>query len=400
MSNPEPPSSLGLLSSLATYDSDEEIGNTPKNEPSEDVEKPPVVSNSDVNAPKSAQQSPIIENLSPGKERQGMAMDEEFSENASAVGKPEGGSQGGGGEYNMLPSEFESDDEKRFSDEEDNNAKAGESGLVSYTAQGDEIEDEEGVVGLDGGKEEGEKSDDGSDDGGEKNVEEGEEAADLDPISMIEELVPDWMKGVDFSEPNSLATLLHKVKPKKEDIVLPPPSKKKCPKDLQEKFERHHAAVKMGKDLVKLIESKTEYRNPSIYDKLVQHLHINEKGTNFPKSVFNPRGFPRTAYYDELARIQNELHAKKQQQKNSSPQTGGLLGPHAVSGHVQTSSAIAEKAVDLKRPVGGGSGGTADDSGRKSKWDMAPPHSSGTSLSNSSTIIPASGPLKKPKVDV
>ena len=47
-------------------------------------------------------------------------------------------------------------------------------------------------------------------------------------------------------------------------------------------------------------------------------------GTNFPKSVFNPRGFPRTAYYDELARIQNELHAKKQQQKNSSPQTAGL----------------------------------------------------------------------------
>ena len=62
-------------------------------------------------------------------------------------------------------------------------------------------------------------------------------------------------------------------------------------------------------------------------------------GTNFPKSVFNPRGFPRTAYYDELARIQNELHAKKQQQKNNSPQT--TTGFNAVPSANTTSNAAS-----------------------------------------------------------
>ena len=51
--------------------------------------------------------------------------------------------------------------------------------------------------------------------------------------------------------------------------------------------ERHHAAVKSGRDFIKLIESKTEYRNPSIYEKLVQHLKINEKGWSTFRLLIN-----------------------------------------------------------------------------------------------------------------
>ena len=103
--------SLGMLSSLATYDSDEEIGNTPKNEPPGD--ETAVNSVAELEAPKSSQVSPNVSVHNPSLERENKVLDEEFSENASAVGKPEGGSQGG--EYNMLPSEFDSDDDKRFS---------------------------------------------------------------------------------------------------------------------------------------------------------------------------------------------------------------------------------------------------------------------------------------------
>ena len=90
-------STTGMLSSLATYaDSDEEIGNTPTNQATEGVAEV------------------IINNVD---DRNSIELDgkniEEMSENASVMGKPEGGSQGG--EYNMLPSEFNSDYDRDFS---------------------------------------------------------------------------------------------------------------------------------------------------------------------------------------------------------------------------------------------------------------------------------------------
>ena len=66
--------------------------------------------------------------------------------------------------------------------------------MVSYTAQGDEIEDEEGgtIKNVEG------QSDDGSDEEAKQNTNEETENPE------VEEFVPDWMKGVDFSEPNAL----------------------------------------------------------------------------------------------------------------------------------------------------------------------------------------------------
>ena len=72
--------------------------------------------------------------------------------------------------------------------------------MVSYTAQGDEIEDEEGgtIKNVEG------QSDDESDEEAKPNTNEETENPE------VEEFVPDWMKGVDFSEPNALGTYILK----------------------------------------------------------------------------------------------------------------------------------------------------------------------------------------------
>ena len=51
----------------------------------------------------------------------------------------------------------------------------------------------------------------------------------------------------------------------------------------QEKINKMHQQVKYGRfDLDAKIQSSKEFRNPSIYEKLLSHVGIDEKGTNYP----------------------------------------------------------------------------------------------------------------------
>ena len=54
--------------------------------------------------------------------------------------------------------------------------------------------------------------------------------------------------------------------------------------------------MKRGKDFIKVVESSTTYRNPSIYEKLVEHLHINEKGWLFPAEFHRGKLSPGTVF--------------------------------------------------------------------------------------------------------
>ena len=49
---------------------------------------------------------------------------------------------------------------------------------------------------------------------------------------------------------------------------------------------QHH-----GLDANESIKQKKSYRNPSIYQKLIDFLDIDEMGSNFPKDVFDPKKF-------------------------------------------------------------------------------------------------------------
>lgn len=70
---------------------------------------------------------------------------------------------------------------------------------------------------------------------------------------------------------------------------LPPETKGKCPADLQEKISNMYDKMKVNNmDMNKLIQERKEFRNPSIYEKLIQFCEIDELGTNYPPELYDP----------------------------------------------------------------------------------------------------------------
>lgn len=70
---------------------------------------------------------------------------------------------------------------------------------------------------------------------------------------------------------------------------LPPEPKGKCPADLQEKISNMYEKMKVNHmDMNKLIQERKEFRNPSIYEKLIQFCEIDELGTNYPPELYDP----------------------------------------------------------------------------------------------------------------
>ena len=61
---------------------------------------------------------------------------------------------------------------------------------------------------------------------------------------------------------------------------------------------QHH-----GLDANESIKQKKSYRNPSIYQKLIDFLDIDEMGSNFPKDVFDPKKFREDKKNDYVVRV-------------------------------------------------------------------------------------------------
>lgn len=65
--------------------------------------------------------------------------------------------------------------------------------------------------------------------------------------------------------------------------LLPQEPIGRCPSDLQEKITRLYESMIIRKiDMNFSIQQRKQFRNPSIYEKLIDHLDIEEIGTNYP----------------------------------------------------------------------------------------------------------------------
>lgn len=154
---------------------------------------------------------------------------------------------------------------------------------------------------------------------------------------------------------------------KKYGYSLPPePTTKLDPKFQENITNLYQKIVNHGFDLNKYIQDKKEFRNPSIYDKLIQFCDINELGTNFPEDIYNIKLY-ENMNYEELAKAQkNEMDKLEKQKKEN----------------IKTTEAVK----------------------RKSKWDQQAPTTTVSTLTSSTTsttktiIISSTGQLKKPKI--
>ncbi|XP_049715971.1 SAP30-binding protein isoform X4 [Elephas maximus indicus] len=159
---------------------------------------------------------------------------------------------------------------------------------------------------------------------------------------------------------------------------------------LQDKIQKlYERKIKEGMDMNYIIQRKKEFRNPSIYEKLIQFCAIDELGTNYPKDMFDPHGWSEDSYYEALAKAQkiemDKLEkAKKERTKAYCRDVSAAPGDRSCPSPVRagTTSSWIEFVTGTKKGTTTNATATttttastavADAQKRKSKWDSAIP---------------------------
>lgn len=188
-------------------------------------------------------------------------------------------------------------------------------------------------------------------------MEESDEGGDADDIKEISE--------ADKRDPNELVALFsEKVRNMSPDeIRIPPEPPGRCSQHLQEKIHKLYERKLQGDfDTNSHIQKKKEFRNPSIYEKLIQFCSIDELGTNYPKDMFDPHGWSEDSYYEALAKAQkvemDKLEKAKKERTKIEFVTGTKKGTNPTNAAPSNTNATSTATEAQKR---------------KSKWDSAVP---------------------------
>ena len=140
-----------------------------------------------------------------------------------------------------------------------------------------------------------------------------------------------------------------------DGVKLPPEPDGRCSKKLQEKIIKMFERKNMGMDVNDYVQKKKAFRNPSIYEKLVSYIGIDEHGTNYPKHIYDPAIWGPESFYEQLAKTQKEHNDKKEKEKRDANRAkvefvSGTKKPPS-SAPLVNANAVPEK---------------------KSKWDQGP----------------------------
>ncbi|XP_061611694.1 LOW QUALITY PROTEIN: SAP30-binding protein [Phyllopteryx taeniolatus] len=251
--------------------------------------------------------------------------------------------------------DYGDDSEPDYSDpepEETEEEHGGAGGLV-FSYDEDDLNRTEGIVDKESENEDSRESN------LEMTNDESDEARDADDVEVSE---------VEAKDPNELVALFsEKVRNMSPDeIRIPPEPPGRCSSQLQEKIHKLYERKLHGDfDTNSHIQKKKEFRNPSIYEKLIQFCSIDELGTNYPKDMFDPHGWSEDSYYEALAKAQkvemDKLEKAKKERTKIEFVTGTKKGtnPSNTSASTTNSSSTTNTATDSHK--------------RKSKWDSAIP---------------------------
>ncbi|GMI82291.1 hypothetical protein like AT1G29220 [Hibiscus trionum] len=158
------------------------------------------------------------------------------------------------------------------------------------------------------------------------------------------------------------------------DKFLSPPSKDKCSEELQRRIDKFLYLKRAGKSYNAEVRNKKDYRNPDFLLHAVQYQDIDQIGSCFSKDVFDPHGYDKTDYYDEIEADMKRERERKEQESKKNLKVGFVSDgsqPRAVPTAPKLGMPIA--AVT---PAGLPSAPTAVDNimqdgrqNKKSKWD-------------------------------
>ncbi|XP_013410616.1 SAP30-binding protein [Lingula anatina] len=175
-----------------------------------------------------------------------------------------------------------------------------------------------------------------------------EEKKEDDDMAMLSEMqgVVDYGASMDSLAASSLSRSVQHLS--EDEIQIPPEPPGRCSRELQDRIAGLFDLMnRTGVDMNDKIQREKDFRNPSIYAKLVEFCEIDEKGTNYPPDIFDPHFWGKESYYDELAKVQKVEMDKKEREKKEKTKVEFVVG-------------TAKKSTE------------PDDKKRKSKWDAQP----------------------------
>ncbi|KAF5784072.1 putative SAP30-binding protein [Helianthus annuus] len=158
------------------------------------------------------------------------------------------------------------------------------------------------------------------------------------------------------------------------DKFLPPPPTTKCSDELQEKITKFILLKKKtGRSFNSEVRNRKEYRNPDFLLHAVTYQDIDQIGSCFSKDVFDPHGYDKADYYDEIeADIKREVE-RKEQEKKKNQKIEFLSGGTQSVVAIPTPKVMPVQAVP---PLAGGGSNRVSATGtregrlnKKSKWD-------------------------------
>ncbi|KAL1462681.1 hypothetical protein WDU94_014498 [Cyamophila willieti] len=148
----------------------------------------------------------------------------------------------------------------------------------------------------------------------------------------------------------------------KDDVQLPPEPPGRCPQELQDKINKLYDKMQAtGMNMNQVIQKRKDFRNPSIYEKLIQFCGINELGTNYDASMYDPLRWGKESYYEELAKAQKEeMDKRNKEQKEPKAKVEIVVGTAKKPSSSSAAPVIKASGVAV----------SSDDKNRKSKWDQ------------------------------
>ncbi|XP_065342288.1 SAP30-binding protein [Cloeon dipterum] len=225
------------------------------------------------------------------------------------------------------------------------------------------------------------------------------EGEDTDNEYTDEEMLEDG-KDQDAEAEAALNAVKKEVRrPVPTDVQMPEEPKGKCSEEHVKRVLKQFEKVQNGLDVNAIFQRRKDFRNPSIYEKLLLYCNINELGTNYPPHMYDPTRWGKDSYYEELSKVQKIEMDKKEKEKKEKAKVEIVTG-------------TARKPPTLLLPTGGATlkpsaalataAATAAsiEEKRKSKWDQV-----GNSVLTANvtgtkgTVISAFGSLpKRPKI--
>ncbi|XP_074579211.1 uncharacterized protein LOC141835738 [Curcuma longa] len=194
----------------------------------------------------------------------------------------------------------------------------------------------------------------------------------LDPLQPSDLSGKPSVTGV----PHVEAALTSSMEEKKDDSLsrfLPPAPSAECPKELQERFKKFLAYKRAGKSFNADLRSRKDYRNPEFLQHAVWYQDIDEIGTCFSKEVFDPHGYDKSDYVDEIENDMRRAMERKEQERKMRQSV------EFVSGGIQPGAGVPTPILSTQNSVAAAnvlpSVPTTDSSmkdirlNEKTKWD-------------------------------